>query len=84
MSVGTVLTETRDACVNDARIDGLHFLVIDTQTEFDVRSIIFDDHVGVVDQFEENFPTLIGFEVQGETAFVSVKVLEIGAMTSAS
>jgi hypothetical protein len=27
---------------------------------------------------------LVGFEVQRETAFVSVKVLEIGAMTSAS
>ncbi|GIT39642.1 MAG: hypothetical protein Ct9H300mP8_08380 [Gammaproteobacteria bacterium] len=72
------MAEPRDACVHDTWIDGLHFLVVDAQPEFDVWSIIFDDHVSIVTNRKKISRAPIGLEVQGETAFIAVKILEIG------
>src|SRR5471030_3285685 len=47
-------SETGNARIDDARIGFLQRLVIDAETELDVRPEILDHHVGAVGQLFEN------------------------------
>ena len=62
------------ACINDARIDGLEPLVIDAQALHGLRPDVVDHHIGRLHQLEKSIQALRLFEVQHQTAFVAVDV----------
>jgi hypothetical protein len=76
-----VFAEAADARVHEPRIDLAHALVIDAQPVLDARPVVFDQHVGLLDQTLEYRNPLGAFEVERDAAPVALEVLKIGAMT---
>ena len=77
--VRTVLPETRDARVDDARVARAHSVVVDAEAVLHVGPVVFDDDVGGFRQPQEDASPGLGLQVQDDAALVAVQVLEVGA-----
>ena len=82
--VGTVLSEPGDAAVDQPRVDGAQRFVIHPQPVLDVRAVVFNYHVGLLDQSLEQFQAFGGLQVEGNALLVAVQVLEIGTQAWAT
>src|SRR5215467_2315151 len=52
--VGPVLTEARNAAIDDARVDLFDRLVIDTESVLHVGFVVLDDDVGALSELKED------------------------------
>ena len=75
--VGTVLSESGDAAVDQPRVDGAQRFVIHPQPVLDVRAVVLNHHVGFLDQSLEQFQAFGRLQVEGNALLVAVQVLEI-------
>ena len=79
-----VLAEARDRAIDDARVHGLHGLIIDAEAMLHVRPVVLDHDVGGLDELEEDRPTLVRLQIQRDAALVALDVLEIGPVAGAA
>ena len=77
--VRAVLTKTRDAGQDDARVHGRQRGVIHAQFFLHIGPPVFDHDIGVLDQPHQDVQGAGLFEVQGHRALVAVDVLEVAA-----
>src|SRR5262249_48186051 len=56
--IGAVLAETRNAAIDDARVDLLHAFIVDAELGLYVGAEILDDDVGLGDQAIETLQPL--------------------------
>src|SRR5208282_6720804 len=80
VAVGPVLAEAGDAGIDEAGVERLQALVIDAETEFHVRAIVFHENVRLLDELLQDRDTLGVLEIEGDAALVAVDVLEVGAV----
>jgi hypothetical protein len=76
--LGTIRTESGYRAGNDARIDVCQCCVINLEPFGNACTEITDDDIGLADQIIENFQSLRGFQVNGDTALVAVQGDVIG------
>jgi hypothetical protein len=79
LGVWAGLTKSGNAGEDDFLVDQLQRLVIDAETELDVRPEVFSDHIRAPDELFENFQSIRVFQVQREAALVAMQILEVGA-----
>ena len=79
LRIRSVLSEARDAAVNDARIDRRHRLVVDAEPVLHVGAVVLDHHIGGPGEIEEERLALFALEVERHVQLVAMQVLVIGA-----
>ena len=84
VAVGAVLAEARDRGEDDARIDLRERFVVDPQPVLDVGPEVLDDHVGLLDQSQQQRVSRVGLQVDRDRALVAVQVLHVGAVARAA
>ena len=83
-AVRPVLTEARDACIDQPRIDRSQVRIVDTEAKFHIRAVVLHQYVGVAHQALQDRHALCGLQVERHAAFVAVQVLEVRAMPFAA
>src|SRR5487761_1181083 len=77
---GTVLPVTGDRAHDQPRIARVEGIPAKTEPGHDARAVAFDEHIGVLDQAEEEVAAQGRLEVQGEAALVAVDGVEQDAL----
>ena len=57
VGVGAVLAEARDRAVDEARVAGAHGVVVEAEAGLHRRAHVLDEHVGGVDQAQQQLET---------------------------
>jgi hypothetical protein len=78
--VRSVLTEARNAAIDDTRIDLRNDIVIDLESMLDVRAIVFDHNIGAFGELEEDSSSLFALQIERHAALVAVQVLIVRAL----
>ena len=84
IAVRPVLSESRDAAVDDPRVDRAHRVVVDAEAVLDVGAEVLDHDVGTPRQREEDLAAARVLQVERDAALVAVQVLEVGAVAAAA
>ncbi len=82
--IGAVLPEAGDAAIDQPRVDGRQRVIVDAKALFDIRSKVFDDHIGLGDQAMKYGEAARVLEVKRHRALIAMQVLEISAMAWAA
>src|SRR6266851_1686982 len=82
VAVGTVLAEAGDAAIDQARIDRAEALVVDTEPMLHVGAVVFDDHVGALDESFQDCDSLRLLKIEGHALLVAMEILEVGAIAA--
>ena len=84
LAIRPVLPVSRDAGIDDARIDRAQFLVADFQAMLHVGPEILDHHIGRLRHAQERVAAGFRFQVECDAALVAMQVLEIAGMARAA
>src|SRR5215475_8532637 len=75
--VGTTLAKSRNAAIDNPRIDLGNCVIIDAKSVLDVRAVVLDHNIGILRQLEEDLAAFRALEVESHRALVSVQVLKV-------
>ena len=84
VTIGAILAEPGDRGIHQPRVALVQFLVPDAQAVFDLRSVVFDHHVGPVDQAKKHGQSGRRLQVDNRAALVAVQILKVGTIAAAS
>ena len=76
--VGSRLAVVGNRCHDQGRVDRLELAIAQSQSVHDSRREALHQHICGLDQLEEDFAALLGFEVQRQALFGGVQVEEPG------